>query len=87
MRGVWGGTRGWIPVESYDDSTQEGRTTATPLGPPDDWGGQDIQNELPNEGRQATVPGGGMPGGVRDTSGNAGALRAPAHPQHRGHIG
>ena len=48
-------------------------------------GAQDIQNEFP-EGRQTTVPGGGMPGGVRDTSGDAGALRAPARPRHRGHI-
>ena len=44
VRGVWGGTRGWIPVESLDDSTREGRTTAAPLGPLDDWGAQDIQN-------------------------------------------
>ena len=31
--------------------------------PPDDWGAQDIQNEFP-EGKQTTVSGGGMPGGV-----------------------
>ena len=47
VRGVWGGNRGWIPVESLDDSTQEGRTTAAPLGPPDDWGDQDTQDEFP----------------------------------------
>ena len=63
VRGVWGRTRGWIPAESLDEVTQVGRTTAAPLGPPDDWGAQDIQNEFP-EGRQTTVPGGGMPGGV-----------------------
>ena len=34
VRGVWGGTRGWIHVESHDDSTWEGRT--------DDWGAQDV---------------------------------------------
>ena len=33
------------------------------------------------------MPGGGMPGGVSDTSGDAVALRAPARPQHRGYIG
>ena len=33
------------------------------LAPPDDWGAQDIQNEFP-KGKQTTVPGGGMPGGV-----------------------
>ena len=62
-RGVWGRTRGWIPVESLDDSTREGRTTAEPLPPPDDWGAQDIQNEFP-KGKQTAVLGGGMPGGV-----------------------
>ena len=85
--GMPGGVRDTIPVESHDDSTREGRTTTTPLGPPDDWGGQDIQNEFSDEGRQATVPGGGMPRGVSNTSGNAGALRALACPRHRGHIG
>ena len=43
VQGVWGGTRGWIHVESHDDSTWEGRTTATPLGFPDDWGDQVVQ--------------------------------------------
>ena len=33
------------------------------------------------------MPGGGMPGGVSDTSGDAGALRAPARPRHRGYTG
>ena len=70
-----------------DDSTWEGRTTATPLAPPDDWGAQVVQNEFSGKGRQATVPGGGMPGGVSDTSGDAGALRAPARPRHRGYTG
>ena len=63
VRGVCGGTRSWIPVESLDDSTREGRTTAAPLGPLDNWGAQDIQNEFP-KGKQTTVPGGGMPGVV-----------------------
>ena len=31
--------------------------------PPDDWGAQDVKNEFP-KGKQTTVPGGGMPGGV-----------------------
>ena len=39
VRGVWGGTRGWIPVESLDYSTREGRTTAASLGPPRQLGG------------------------------------------------
>ena len=87
MRGVWDGNRGWIDVESHDYSTWEGHNTAAPLGPPDDWGAQAVQNELSREGRQETVPGGGMPGGVSDTSGDAGALRAPARPRHRGYTG
>ena len=58
VRGVWGGTRGWIHVESLDDSTREGHTTAAPLPPPDDWGAQDIQNEFP-KGKQTAVTGGG----------------------------
>ena len=33
------------------------------------------------------MPGGEMPGGVGNTSGNAGALCAPARPQHRGDTG
>ena len=46
VRGVWGGTRGWIPVESHDDLTREGHTTATPMGPPDDWGSQDVRTDV-----------------------------------------
>ena len=71
----------------FDESTWEGRNTETPLGPPDSWGSQVIQNEFSCKGRQATVPGGGMPGGVSDTSGDAGALCAPARPRHRGYTG
>ena len=52
-----------------------------------DWGAQDVQNEFPDKGRQTAVPGGWMPGGVRDTSGDAGALRAPVRPRHRSHFG
>ena len=40
LRGVWDSNRGWIHVESYDDSTWEGRNTTAPLGPPDEWGAQ-----------------------------------------------
>ena len=34
VRGVRGGNRVRIPVESLDDSTRDGRTTAAPLAPP-----------------------------------------------------
>ena len=42
VRGVWDGNCGWVHVESFDDSTWEGRNTAAPLGPPDKWGAQDV---------------------------------------------
>ena len=42
VQGVWGGNRGWFHVESFDDLTWEGRNTAAPLGPPDEWGAQDV---------------------------------------------
>ena len=42
VRGVWGGNRGWIHVESSDDSAWEGRNTTAPLGPPDGQGAQDV---------------------------------------------
>ena len=45
-----------------------------------------LQDILP-EGKPTTVPGGGMPGGVCDTSGDAGALREPARPRHLGDLG
>ena len=40
VRGVWDSNSGWIHVKSHDESTWEGRNTATPLGPPDSWGAQ-----------------------------------------------
>ena len=63
MQGVWGGNRGRIPFESLDESTQEGRTMAAPLVPPDNWGAQDIKDKSPG-GKPTAVPGGGMPEGV-----------------------
>ena len=42
VQGVWGGNRGWIHVESSDDSAWEGRSTTTPLGPSDGQGDQDV---------------------------------------------
>ena len=39
------------------------------------------------EGQQATVPVGGMPGGVSNTRGDAGALCAPARPRYLGYPG
>ena len=76
-----------LTYENSDDSTWEGRNTATPLGLPDGWGSQVVQNEFSCEGWQATVPGGGMPGGVSNTGGDAGALCALARPRHRGYLG
>ena len=42
MQGMWDGNHGWVHVESLDDSTWEGRNTAAHLGPPDEWGAQDV---------------------------------------------
>ena len=39
------------------------------------------------KGGRRQCPVDGCPGGVRDTSGDAGTLRAPARPRYRGHIG
>ena len=39
---VWDGNRGWVHVESLHDSTWEGRNTAASLGPPNEWGTQDV---------------------------------------------
>ena len=33
---------GWFHIESFDESTWEGRNTAAPLGPLDKWGAQDV---------------------------------------------
>ena len=84
---MWDGNRGWVRFKSHDDLTWEGRNTAAPLGPPDEWGAQDVYNALPCKRRQETMPGGGMPGGVGNTSGDTGELCAPAHPRHRGDTG
>ena len=47
----------------------------------------DFQYDLPIKGRPAELPGGGIPGPSGDEDGNAGALPAPACPQHRGYSG
>ena len=62
MRGVWGRTCGWIHVKSHDDSTWEGRTTETPLGPPDNWGAQVVLNEFPAKDSRQRCPVEGCPG-------------------------
>ena len=55
--------------------------------PPDERRGQDVQDVLPDEGGTASMYRGGVPGGSRNKDGNAGALRAPARPIHRGDAG
>ena len=37
-----GGVGNTFHVDSFDESTWEGRNTAAPLGPPDEWGAQDV---------------------------------------------
>ena len=70
--------RGWIHVESYNDSTWKSRGTAAAVDPPGGRGAQDIQDVIPREGGTEAVSGNRVPGGFRDTDGDAGALHEPA---------
>ena len=87
MRGVRGVSRGRFHVKSSDDSTLKSSSAATNVDPPDGRGGQDVQDALPNKGGDAAVSSAGVPGGASDKDGDAGALRAPARPRHRGDAG
>ena len=74
-----------IPVDSYGDSTQEGGGDTAAMehtGRGDQT--PDLQDVLPGKERTAEMSGGGVPIQSGDEDGNAGALRAPACPQHRG---
>ena len=85
LRRVWRDVGGRIRVESYDDSTQEGGgdTAAMEHNGRGDWT-PDLQDFLPGKGRTAEMSSGGVPGKRGNEDSNAGALRAPAYPQHRG---
>ena len=61
MRGVWGGSRGRVHVESSDDSTRTSSSTAATVDPPGGRGGQDIQDVLPSEGGTAAMSIGVVP--------------------------
>ena len=87
MWGVWGVSCGRIHVDSSDDSTWKSISMTATVDPPGGWGAQDIQDVLPSEGGTEVVSSGGVPGGVSDTDGDAGALRAPAHKRQRGDAG
>ena len=83
MRQVWGDVGGWFPVESSDDSTREGgremaekEHTGRGEWPPK------LTDVFPGEGRTAEMPRGGVPVESGDEDENAGALLAPACPQH-----
>ena len=57
------------------------------MDPPDGKRGQDVQDVLPDEGGTAEMSRGGVHRGPSNKDGNAGALRAPARPRHRGDAG
>ena len=82
MRGDAGG---WIPVDSSDDSTREGGVDTAAI---DHTGRGEWPPELPDvlsgKGGTAEMPRGGVPGGNSDENSDAGVLRAPACPRHRG---
>ena len=82
---MWRAAGGWLPVESYYDSTWEGGGATTPVvhpgrrkGPPG------IPDVLSGKGGTVDMPRGGLPGESGNEDGNAGALRALACPRHRG---
>ena len=54
------------------------------MDPPGGRGSQDIQYVFPSEGGTEAVSGNRVPGGFSDNDGDAGALHASAHTQHRG---
>ena len=87
MLGVWGVSCSRVHVELSDDSTWKSSRAAENVDPPDGRGGQDVQDVLPNEGGGAAVSSGGVPKGASNKDGDAGALRAPARPRHRGDAG
>ena len=88
MQGVWRVDGEGISDEYSDDSTWDGSgDTVAMENPRRGVRATDFQNDLPVEGRPAELPGGGMPGPSDNEDGNAGALPAPACPQHRGHSG
>ena len=80
---MWGGPRGRFHVKSSDDSTWESSGTAANVDPPGRQGAKDIQDVLPSEGGTKAVSSSRVPGDVRDTDGDAGALRAPSRTQHK----
>ena len=76
---------GRLPVESSDDSTREGGRETAPVyhtGHREDV--PELLDVLSGKGGTANMPCGGVPEESGDKDGNAGALRAPACPRHRG---
>ena len=78
---------GRIPVDSSDDSKQEGGSDTAAMehtGRGDQT--PDLQDVLHGEGRTAEMPSDGVPKHSGDKDGNAGALLAPACPRHCGEL-
>ena len=88
MRGVRITASGWLPVESYDESTWESGRTKRPVEHPGrGQGPPGILGVLSEKGGTTDMPRGGVPGENCNKDGDAGALSAPAYPRHRGDAG
>ena len=59
---AWDGNRGWVHVESHDDSAWEGRNTAAPLGPPEKSGAGMYKMHFPAKDGIRRCPVEGCPG-------------------------
>ena len=63
MQGVWGVSRGWVHVESSDDSTWKSIRAATTVDPPDGrGGGRTYKMSFPTKGGSRRCPVEGCPG-------------------------
>ena len=88
LRRVQRDAGGWLPVDSYNDSTWEGvGATATVDHPSRRKCPPVIQDVLSGKGGAADMPRGGVPGYSGDKEGDAGALRSLACPRHRSGAG
>ena len=88
VQGMQRAVGGRIPVESSDDSTWEsGGATMPGYHPGQGQVPPGIPDVLSSTGGTADIPRGGVPRKHGNEDGDAGALRAPACPRHRGDAG
>ena len=81
---MWGTAGGRLNVELSDDSTWESGGSKTPVDNPYRRQGPVIPDVLSGKGGTSEMPRGGVPRETGDKDGDAGALCAPACPQHLG---